>query len=189
MREQDNLDSFALTPWESDILMAMYRLLCQPSPLSRLPLHRLPRHRRLFLLGLAGGVSDCDGDFRDRAAVGSWCMCPARTGRQAIVAAQPGGCRAEDGSCRQDYGHGRLPVGWYRFGFSCVPLGRKYELASGLMEITYDTGAKVILQGPVTYEVESHGGYLSVGKLTGELEKKVEGGSGKSEEISLILNP
>ena len=23
------------------------------------------------------------------------------------------------------------------------------------MEITYDTGAKVILQGPVTYEVES----------------------------------
>ena len=37
-----------------------------------------------------------------------------------------------------------------------VPLGRKYELASGLMEITYDTGAKVILQGPVTYEVESN---------------------------------
>ena len=36
-----------------------------------------------------------------------------------------------------------------------VPLGRKYELASGLMEIVYDTGAKVILQGPVTYEVES----------------------------------
>ena len=36
-----------------------------------------------------------------------------------------------------------------------VPLGRKYELASGLVEITYDTGAKVILQGPVTYEVES----------------------------------
>ena len=42
------------------------------------------------------------------------------------------------------------------------------------MEITYDTGAKVILQGPVTYEVESsHGGYLSVGKLTGRVEKKM----------------
>ena len=40
------------------------------------------------------------------------------------------------------------------------------------MEITYDTGAKVILQGPVTYEVESNGGYLSVGKLTGKLEKR-----------------
>ena len=36
-----------------------------------------------------------------------------------------------------------------------VPLGDKFVLASGLMEITYDTGAKVILQGPVTYEVES----------------------------------
>ena len=52
-----------------------------------------------------------------------------------------------------------------------VSLGRKYELASGLMEITYDTGAKVILQGPVTYEVESAtGGYLSVGKLTARVE-------------------
>ena len=39
------------------------------------------------------------------------------------------------------------------------------------MEITYDTGAKVILQGPVTYEVEANGGYLAVGKLTGKLEK------------------
>jgi len=61
-------------------------------------------------------------------------------------------------------------------GGSCVSLGQKCELASGLMEITYDTGAKVILQGPVTYEVESNGGYLSVGKLTGKLEKKVAGG-------------
>jgi len=54
-----------------------------------------------------------------------------------------------------------------------VLLGRKYALASGLMEITYDTGAKVILQGPVTYEVESAAsGFLSIGKLTARLEKK-----------------
>lgn len=52
-----------------------------------------------------------------------------------------------------------------------VPLGRKYALASGLVEITYDTGAKVILQGPVTYEVESkNGGFLLIGKLTGKVE-------------------
>ena len=38
---------------------------------------------------------------------------------------------------------------------SSVSLGDKYALASGLVEITYDTGAKVILQGPVTYEVET----------------------------------
>ena len=54
-----------------------------------------------------------------------------------------------------------------------VSLGDKFALVSGLMEITYDTGAKVILQGPVTYEVESPtGGFLSVGKLTARLEKK-----------------
>ena len=58
-----------------------------------------------------------------------------------------------------------------------------YALASGLMEITYDTGAKVILQGPVTYEVESAaGGYLSVGKLTAKLEKK--GGKSPNLQIS-----
>ncbi len=57
-----------------------------------------------------------------------------------------------------------------------VPLGRRYALASGLMEITYDTGAKVILQGPVTYEVDSRrGGFLSIGKLTARLEKRGEG--------------
>ncbi len=54
-----------------------------------------------------------------------------------------------------------------------VPLGRKYALSSGLMEITYDTGAKVILQGPCTYKVDSRaGGYLAVGKLTARVEKK-----------------
>ena len=56
---------------------------------------------------------------------------------------------------------------------SLVALGDRFALASGLMEITYDTGAKVILQGPVTYEVESEaGGYLSLGKLTAKLEKR-----------------
>ena len=74
-------------------------------------------------------------------------------------------------------------------GSSRVSLGQKYELASGLMEITYDTGAKVILQGPVTYEVEANGGYLAVGKLTGKLEKKVEGGRRKAEEAGNQKSP
>ena len=59
-------------------------------------------------------------------------------------------------------------------GGSRVSLGQKVDLASGLLEITYDTGAKVILQGPVTYSVESNGGYLAVGKLTGKMEKRGE---------------
>ena len=56
--------------------------------------------------------------------------------------------------------------------YAHVPLGRKYILSSGLLEITYDSGAKVILEGPCTYEVESTaGGYLSLGKLTAKVEK------------------
>ena len=51
------------------------------------------------------------------------------------------------------------------------------------MEITYDTGARVILQGPATYEVESaNGGYLSLGKLTAKVEKKERGEGEKTEE-------
>jgi hypothetical protein len=59
------------------------------------------------------------------------------------------------------------------FDHDDVPLGHKYALTSGLLEITYDTGATVILQGPANYEVEStSGGYLSRGKLTVRVEKK-----------------
>jgi hypothetical protein len=54
---------------------------------------------------------------------------------------------------------------------SPVSLGDKFNLISGLLEITYDTGAKVILQGPVSYEVESPaGGFLSLGKLTARVQ-------------------
>ena len=67
---------------------------------------------------------------------------------------------------------------------SLVSLGDTFALAAGLMEITYDTGARVILQGPVTYEAESNGGYLSLGKLTGKLEKK-----GLGNPNSPIPNP
>ncbi len=73
-----------------------------------------------------------------------------------------------------------------------VSLGGEYSLAAGLMEITYKTGAKVILQGPCTYEVDSAaGGFLSLGKLTARVEKseiqnpKSEG----SDPSSFILHP
>jgi hypothetical protein len=55
-----------------------------------------------------------------------------------------------------------------------ILLGDKFALASGLMEITYDTGAKVVLQGPCTYTVESRsGGYLERGRLTARVESAV----------------
>jgi hypothetical protein len=63
-----------------------------------------------------------------------------------------------------------------------VPVGREIKLESGLMQITYDSGAKVILQGPVTYEVDSaRGGYLALGKITARFEKKGERGARRRE--------
>ncbi|MBN1396174.1 MAG: NPCBM/NEW2 domain-containing protein [Pirellulales bacterium] len=57
-----------------------------------------------------------------------------------------------------------------------VSLNRQYALASGLLEITYSTGARVILEGPCTYKVESSaGGYLTVGKLTARVKTKGSG--------------
>jgi hypothetical protein len=51
-----------------------------------------------------------------------------------------------------------------------VSLGHEFKLESGLVEIGYNSGAKVILQGPVAYVVESrNGGFMSVGKLTGKV--------------------
>jgi len=65
-----------------------------------------------------------------------------------------------------------------------VVSGRRFDLSSGLLEITYDTGAKVILQGPVTYEVDSHdSGFLSVGRLTAKLEKRGESGRASREKV------
>jgi hypothetical protein len=54
-------------------------------------------------------------------------------------------------------------------------LADRVDVRSGMLEITYDTGARVLLQGPVTYEVNSaSGGYLTVGKLTAKLEKRAD---------------
>jgi hypothetical protein len=70
---------------------------------------------------------------------------------------------------------------------SLVSLGDRFKLASGLLEITYDTGARVIVQGPAAYEVESpSSGYLAIGKLTARVENaKPQAASLKSE----ISNP
>ena len=63
-----------------------------------------------------------------------------------------------------------------------VPLEREYALSSGWMEITYISGAKVILEGPCTFKVDSNaGGFLERGKLTARMETKAEVGSRKSE--------
>ena len=65
---------------------------------------------------------------------------------------------------------------------SSVPLNRRYALSSGLMEISYDSGAKVILEGPCSYKVESgSGGFLALGELTVRVEKGKEGREKREE--------
>ena len=68
---------------------------------------------------------------------------------------------------------------------SLVSMGDRFVIRSGLFEISYNTGAKVILQGPVTYQVESAAsGYLTVGKLTANLGERVEGGAESVKQVA-----
>ena len=99
---------------------------------------------------------------------------PASVGQVANLSNRPGsaerGHRWSPASPAWSIASGPIPTP-RRSVSTGYPLGRKYALASGFMEITYDTGAKVILQGPCTYEVESTtGGYLSLGKLTARVD-------------------
>ncbi len=51
--------------------------------------------------------------------------------------------------------------------------GRRFKLLSGLLEISYDSGARVILEGPCDYAVESKtAGFLSLGRVTARVEAK-----------------
>ena len=60
-----------------------------------------------------------------------------------------------------------------RFPETDVCVGDVFRIDAGLMEITYDTGAKVILQAPTNYTVTSKtGGYLDIGRLTAKMGVK-----------------
>jgi len=54
---------------------------------------------------------------------------------------------------------------------SPVSAGRQIALDSGLLEITFRSGAQVLLQGPAVFDVGDNGGFLTIGKLTGRLDK------------------
>ena len=59
-----------------------------------------------------------------------------------------------------------------------VSAGRRFVLASGLLQIWYDSRVEVILQGPAIYEADSpNGGFLSLGRLTARVEKRPDADS------------
>ena len=74
-----------------------------------------------------------------------------------------------------------------------IAQGDVLSLKSGLLELVYDTGAHVILQGPCSYTVDSaNGGFLHIGKLTAKLEKDSKSqiaNQQTSNPQSLIPNP
>ncbi|MEN6448954.1 MAG: LamG-like jellyroll fold domain-containing protein [Thermoguttaceae bacterium] len=77
---------------------------------------------------------------------------------------------------------------------AAVPLGRKFTLASGFVELVYDDGATVLLEGPCVYEAQSaHSGFLTRGKLTARVEKRAAGsksGAGKSDaQVFTVQTP
>ena len=57
-----------------------------------------------------------------------------------------------------------------------LSMGQELRLRSGLAELVFDSGARVILQGPATFEIDSeNGGALPVGKLTANVPHQAIG--------------
>ena len=53
-----------------------------------------------------------------------------------------------------------------------VAINQNLSLSSGVLEITYDSGARVLLEGPCRYSPDEFGGYLTLGKLTARVTAK-----------------
>jgi hypothetical protein len=128
---------------------------CLPSPFGRGVEGEGSGDKRASVVGRISGMVDCVWD---------------ESGQQSAISGQqsnlPSPARGRGAG-----GEGGLHLHYPLATSHSVALGDRFALRSGLLEITYDTGARVILQGPVTYKVDSAaGGYLSVGKLTARLE-------------------
>ncbi|MEN6449404.1 MAG: LamG-like jellyroll fold domain-containing protein [Thermoguttaceae bacterium] len=66
-----------------------------------------------------------------------------------------------------------------------VPLHGRYHVRSGWVEITYHSGARVVLEGPCVYEVDSdRGGFLSLGRLTARVGESGEARGEKARQVS-----
>ena len=65
---------------------------------------------------------------------------------------------------------------WRPLGLDHLSVGRCLELEYGLAEIKYNTGASVILRGPVIYNVtDENAGLLNAGQLTAKVPEAAKG--------------
>ncbi len=68
------------------------------------------------------------------------------------------------------------PEGLAPINFDFLQTGRELKLDSGLLQITYKTGAKVVLEGPVEFKVEKENACrLELGKLTAKVSEQAVG--------------
>lgn len=146
------------------LLFSAYTNIAPPGPIAgpaihdkQLP-HPLTRDPEPLIVGRITGMVDCVWEGTESRVQGSG------TGGQHSDLPSPGRRPEELVSGRGAGGERGLYL------HSAIHLNDRFALRSGLMEITYNTGAKVILQGAATYEVESeNGGFMPVGKLTGKV--------------------
>lgn len=50
-----------------------------------------------------------------------------------------------------------------------VAVGERFNLLSGLLEIKYNSGVSVRIEGPAVYEVSANGGHLAFGRLVADM--------------------
>jgi hypothetical protein len=183
VRERDNLDSTALSPWEADTLKAMIPPAVPAPSCSAFPTFldaNIPGVVGYFssdwslsyliatvICGIAGLIGSLIYVSRCEQVVDN---SPSRAvERQLAPLPKVESVGRITGMVDCKWARGSYPL----VSNDGVSLGRELKIESGLVEIGYNTGAKVILQGPVAYVVESkNGGFMSVGKLTGKVTTK-----------------
>ena len=180
VHERNDLDSSVLAPWESEALMVGMSPNAPPSSSPALGFLGSAYHGTVGFFSQEVPLSLLIAAVvMGMAMLGAWAYKISHYQPQVVEAPSP----TVPSDVRPELVFvgritGMVDCKWSDpstepFSGAYVPLGRKYALASGLMQITYDSGAKVILEGPCTYEVESRtGGYLSLGKLTAKVENE-----------------
>ncbi len=79
------------------------------------------------------------------------------------------------------------PEGRAPFGYDHLGIGRELKLDSGLVEITYKTGVKVVLEGPVEYTFKkANTGRLNLGKFTAKVPKPAIGFTVNTPGMSIV---
>ena len=149
-----------------------HRLVLSDRPVELLDRHRAGRRRAAGGLGRHRPEADDD-----------------RPARCAFAFARR---KARDRVGGADHRHAGLPLG--RSGDRPCPPRSRWAASTpwppGCWKSAMTRGAKVILQGPCTYEVESaRGGFLSLGKLTAQGGEEGQGVGSRRNPKSLIPHP